>query len=310
MIKKISIVTPCLNEVENIPILLERLKNVITKLPNYAFEIIFIDNYSTDGTRELLRSIASNDSSIKVILNSRNYGHIRSPYFGLLRAQGDAVIYLASDLQDPPELIVSFINEWQIGNKLVLAVKPKSATHPLVHFFRRMYYKLLRKISEVEIVKDFTGFGLYDRSVVDYMRSLSEPYPFLRGIISEVGYSVKTIEFEQPERKFGISKNNFYTLYDIAWLGLISHSKIPLRIASFLGFIASGLSIVAAIFYLIIKLIYWENFPIGIAPLIIIQLGGIGLILIFLGILGEYVGSIHTYIRNRPLVVVDEEINF
>lgn len=310
MMKKISIVTPCFNEATNLPILYERISKVLINLEKYDYEIIFIDNCSTDGSREVLRKFAEGNKRVKLIFNSRNFGHIRSPYYGLTRASGDAVVYLASDLQDPPELIEQFIENWESGSKLVLAIKPKSSTNPIMHFTRRLYYKILDRISEIDVVKDFTGFGLYDKTVVNYLQQVRDPYPFLRGIISEVGFPIKTIEFEQPARKFGVSKNNFYTLYDIAWLGLISNSKVPIRIASMAGFLISAASFLAALIYIGIKLLYWRDYPIGVAPLIIIQLGGIGLILLFMGIVGEYIGSMHTFLRDRPLVVVDEEINF
>ncbi|NQW58325.1 MAG: glycosyltransferase family 2 protein [Polynucleobacter sp.] len=308
--KKISIVTPCYNEIENIPELVGRIKGAMSAQPVYDYEIIIIDNFSTDGTRDLLREMASYDHRLKIILNTRNFGHIRSPYYGLLSASGDAAIYMASDLQDPPELIGTFISEWNKGYKLVLATKPTSSENKLLHFVRKTYYRILDKISDVPIVRDFTGFGLYDKVVLDELRKIKEPYPFLRGIICELGYSIQTVSFNQPRRQRGVSKNNFYTLYDIALLGIVSHSKVPIRLASLLGFLIGLLSFIVAFVYLILKLIFWDNLPLGIAPIII---GGsfiFGVQMFLLGILGEYVGTILTYVQNRPIVVVEEKINF
>lgn len=308
--KKISIVTPCYNEVENLPELISRIRLAMSNLLAYDYEIVIIDNFSTDGTRELLRKLASEDRKIKVILNARNFGHIRSPYYGLLSATGDAAIYMASDLQDPPELIGQFIAEWVKGYKLVLATKPTSAENKLLHLIRKAYYRLLDKISDVAIVRDFTGFGLYDKVVLDELRKIKEPYPFLRGIICELGYSIKTVEFDQPRRQRGVSKNNFYTLYDIAWLGIVSHSKVPIRLASFFGFLIGFLSFVVAFIYLVLKIIFWDSLPLGIAPIII---GGsfiFGVQMFLMGVLGEYIGMILTYVQNRPVVVVEERINF
>lgn len=308
--KKISIVTPCYNELENLPELVNRIKLAMSDLPAYDYEIVIIDNFSTDGTRDLLRKMASDDERIKVILNTRNFGHIRSPYYGLLSASGDAAIYMASDLQDPPELIGKFISEWEKGYKLVLATKPTSAENRLLHLVRKSYYRLLDKISDVAIVRNFTGFGLYDGVVLDELRKIKEPYPFLRGIICELGYSIKTVDFNQPRRQRGVSKNNFYTLYDIALLGIVSHSKVPIRLASFFGFLIGLLSFIVAFVYLIFKIIFWDSLPLGIAPILIGGSFVFGVQMFLMGILGEYVGTILTYVQNRPVVVVEERINF
>lgn len=308
--KKISIVTPCYNEVENLPELIGRIKLVMSNLTTYDYEIVIIDNFSNDGTRELLRRLAAEDHRIKVILNARNFGHIRSPYYGLLSASGDAAIYMASDLQDPPELIERFISEWVKGYKLVLATKPTSAENKLLHLIRKAYYRLLDKISDVAIVRDFTGFGLYDKVVLDELRKLKEPYPFLRGIICELGYSIKTVAFDQPRRQRGVSKNNFYTLYDIAWLGIVSHSKVPIRLASLFGFLIGLLSFVVAFVYLVLKIIFWDSLPLGVAPIIIGGAFVFGVQMFLMGVLGEYIGLILTYVQNRPVVVVEERINF
>lgn len=232
--KKISFVSPTFNEGQNVEELYRRVKAVWDQYPQYSFEYIIIDNASTDDTVNRLRLLAEQDSRLKIIVNIRNFGHIRSPYWGLLQASGDAIIYLASDLQDPPELSPDFIREWERGWQVVLAVKPISEGSKLVHFFRKTYYRLLNKISDIELINDTTGFGLYDRRVMDEIREIQDPYPYFRGLICELGFPIKTIEFNQPRRLRGVSKNNFYTLFDIAMLGIVSHSLVPMRIASFL----------------------------------------------------------------------------
>lgn len=308
--KTISVVTPCFNEEDNVAELYKRLLEVANLFPNYLFEYIFIDNASTDKTVDLLKSFALNNFAVKIIVNTRNFGHIRSPYWGVLQSRGDATIYLASDLQDPPELIPKFIELWEKGAKVVMAVKPVSETGFFLHRIRKFYYKFLDKISDVDIIKDATGFGLYDKVVLDHVRKINDPYPYFRGIIAELGYEVSTISFIQSRRLRGLSKNNFYTLYDIAMLGIISHSLVPIRVASFLGFFIGLLSILIAVIFLIVKLLYWQNFPLGIAPIIIGMFLMFGIILIFIGLIGEYIGSIHTYLQKRPIVVEKERINF
>jgi len=279
-------------------------------LPKYDFEYVFIDNASTDRTVDILRGIASKDSRVKVILNTRNFGHIRSPYWGIINTKGDATIYLASDLQDPPELILNFIEEWRAGYKIVLATKPVSQTGRFIHFMRKIYYKFLNLISEVNIVKDATGFGLYDKKVLDQIRIINDPYPFLRGLICNLGYEIKIIPFNQPRRLKGISKNNFYSLFDIGMLGLISDTKLPLRISSFIGFIISITCLIIGFIYLIFKLVYWESFSAGIAPLIVSIFFLFGLLFGILGIVGEYILVIYTHVNNRPIIVEKERINF
>lgn len=308
--KKISIVTPTYNEEQNIIKLYERIKNTISQLENYIFEIIIIDNASTDNTKTLLREIAKKDKSVKLILNTRNFGHIRSPYWGILQANGDAIIYLASDLQDPPEYINSFVEEWEKGWRVVLAIKEKSKTNPIVHRLRKLYYLILDKITDIEIIRNSTGFGLYDKIVIDKIRFINDPYPFLRGLISELGYPVKRLEFEQPKREYGVTKNNIYSLYDIALLGIISHSNIPLRISSLIGYAISILSFILGLAYLVLKLNDWYAFPRGVAPIIILMFFFFGLLFIFLGLLGEYISVIYTHVRNRPIVVESERVNF
>lgn len=307
----LSIVTPCFNEEANVEELYQRVKVAINKIDKYDFELIFIDNHSEDKTVEKLKKIAASDYAVKVIVNTRNFGHIRSPYYGILQSRGLATIYLASDLQDPPEMIPEFIREWEEnGFKLVMATKPHSEGSPVVHYLRKSYYRLLDGISDISVVNDSTGFGLYDKEVLDHLRQLNEPYPFLRGLICELGYEIKTIPFVQPRRLRGITKNNFYTLYDIAMLGIISHSKLPIRIAAFAGFILGFLSLIVAIIFTVLKLLFWDAFPLGIAPVVIGLFFLLGIQLMFIGILGEYVGSIHTYLQKRPLVVEEERVNF
>jgi glycosyltransferase involved in cell wall biosynthesis len=308
--KLLSIVTPTFNEIDNIESLLDKIREAIVPLDQYEFEIIVIDNCSSDGTQEKIREIAGKDARIKAIFNVRNFGHIRSPYYGILQSNGVATIYLASDFQDPPDLIPKFIEEWEKGWKLVMAVKPVSKSSPLMHFLRKYYYKFLDNISDIEILKDATGFGLYDKKIIEHLKEINDPYPFLRGIICELGYPIKSIPFIQPRRLGGITKNNFYTLLDIAMLGLVSHSKVPIRIASLLGFLLGCVSILIALYFLVMKLILWDSFPLGSAPAIIGLFFMFGIQLFFVGILGEYIGSIHTHVRNRPIVVERERINF
>jgi dolichol-phosphate mannosyltransferase len=308
--KLLSIISPCFNEEQNISELYKRVLEEIKLFPQYDFEYLFIDNASTDGTVDLLRELTKLDSRVKVIVNTRNFGHIRSPYWGIINTKGEATIYLASDLQDPPELISQFIKEWEKGSKIVLAVKPVTSTNFILHALRRMYYKFLDGISEVPIVKDSTGFGLYDKIVLDKIREINDPYPFLRGLICELGYNIKTIQFCQPKRRKGVSKNNFYSLYDIALLGIVSHSMVPIRLASILGFTFGLLSIVMAFIIFIVKILFWNSLPLGYAPLGISMLLIFGVLLFFIGMLGEYVGVIHTYTQRRPIVVERERINF
>lgn len=308
--KLISIVTPTYNEIDNIDELLRRVKVATQHLSQYDFEIVVIDNCSTDGTQDRLREIAATDTRVKVIFNARNFGHIRSPYYGILQSGGAATVYLASDLQDPPEIIPELINQWESGYKLVMAVKPVSKSSPVMHFFRKSYYRLIDRISDVKIIKDSTGFGLYDKEVLDKLRKINDPYPFLRGLICELGYEVKTIQFVQPRRLGGITKNNFYTLFDIAMLGMVSHSKVPIRMAALVGFLLGTISILIAFVFLVLKLMFWNSFPLGSAPVVIGLFFLFGVLLFFIGIIGEYIGSIHTYLQNRPIVVEKERINF
>jgi len=308
--KFLSVISPCYNEEENVEELYRRVVAVMDRYSQYEFEYVFIDNASTDNTVEKLKNLAKKDCRVKVIVNTRNFGHIRSPYWGILQTTGAATIYLASDLQDPPEVIPRFIDEWEKGYKLVLATKPVSQSSPLMHSLRKLYYRVLDAISDVPLIADTTGFGLYDKVVLDGIRAVNDPYPYLRGLYCELGYEVKTVPFDQPRRLRGISKNNFYTLYDIAMLGVISHSLVPIRIASFLGFVMGSVSIVVALIFFVLKLLFWSSFPLGMAPLVIGMFFMFGILLFFIGLLGEYIGSIHTYVQRRPIVVEKERINF
>jgi glycosyltransferase involved in cell wall biosynthesis len=309
-VKKLSIVTPCYNERDNVEELHRRIKDIVSKLAGYDYEHIYIDNASTDGTQELLRKIAKGDPKVRVIINARNFGHIRSPFHGLMQATGDAAIILASDFQDPPDLIPDFVKKWEEGYSAVVGVKNKSEESPLFFFVRRCYYRLVHRLADTEIIQNYTGFGLYDRAVLDFCRRLNDPYPYFRGLISEIGLPTAIITYVQPVRKRGITKNNFYTLYDMAMLGITNHSKVPLRIATMLGFAMSFLSLLAAIGYLIYKLLFWDRFSVGIAPVVIGLFAFSSVQLFFIGILGEYIGAIHTQVLNRPHVVEKERINF
>jgi dolichol-phosphate mannosyltransferase len=306
----ISVVAPCYNEEDNVDELHRRVAAVIALSPQHTLELLFIDNASSDRTSERLRAIAAADPRVKVILNARNFGHVRSPMHAILQATGDAVVPMASDLQDPPEMLADFIAGWERGYRKVVAIKPVSHGNPLVSGLRRLYYSTLNRISEIPLINDFTGFGLYDRRVIDYLRSLNDPYPYFRGLVSEVGYDTLVVAFEQPRRLRGVTKNNFYTLYDIAMLGITNHSKLPLRIATIGGFAMSALSLLIALGYLLYKLARWDEFAVGQAPLVIGLFFLFSIQLFFIGLLGEYVLAIHRHVLNRPLVVEKERINF
>jgi glycosyltransferase involved in cell wall biosynthesis len=311
MKKFISIVTPCYNEEDNVEEISREVRSVMGSLPQYDYEHIFIDNDSRDRTQELLRKMAAEDKRIKVIINSRNFGHIRSPFYGILQAEGDAVIFIVCDFQDPPSLIPDFIKKWEEGHRIVIGVKTTSNVAPIMHAVRSFYYRLLNRLSEIELVNNFTGFGLYDKSVIQTLRRIHDPYPYFRGLISEIGFFPHAVlEYDQPARRRGFSKNNFYTLYDMALLGITNHSKVPLRMATMIGFISSILFFIIATGYLVAKLLFWQTFQLGLAPLIIGIFFTASVQLFFIGILGEYIGSIHTKVMNRPLVVEKERINF
>jgi len=308
--KIISIVTPCYNEEENVAEVCRQVKGVFAELPQYDYEHIFIDNASKDETVNILKAIAKEDGRVKIIVNARNFGQVRSPYHALLQTVGDAAMFLAADLQEPPVLIKDFIKKWEEGYKIVIGVKNKSRENPIVFTVRKSYYDILKKFADVEQIKNFNGFGLYDRAFIDTIKKFDDPYPYFRGMISEVGFERAEIGYVQAERKKGRSHSTFYDLYDIAMLGFVNHSKAPLRLASFIGFGMSILSFLVALIYLVRKLLFWQQFQLGLAPLVvgIFLLGSLQLF--FIGILGEYLGSVYTQIKHRPLVVEKERINF
>lgn len=308
--KKISILTPCYNEEENVAVLCERIRAVMKTLPQYDYEHVFIDNASKDNTVALIRKEIEKDPHIRCIVNARNFGHIRSPFHGIRQCYGDAVIQMVSDLQDPPEMIPALVEKWEAGHKVVVGVKNKSKENKLMYAVRSLFYNLISRMSEVEQIKQFTGFGLYDKQFVDVLREIDDPYPYLRGLVAELGFDIATVEFVQPRREHGRTKNNFYTLYDMAMLGFVNYSKVPLRMACFLGFGVAIVSLLVALVYLIYKLIYWNTFSAGQAPLVIGLFFFSAVQLIFIGIVGEYVGAVHTQVRKRPLVIEKQRINF
>lgn len=306
----ISIVTGCYNEVDNVELLHEKIRAEFLKLPQYQFEHIFIDNDSRDGTQEKLLALAEKYPNVKLIFNARNFGHIRSPYHALLQAKGDAVISVVADLQDPPEKIPEFLKQWEAGFKVVIGVKPSSDENFLMFNLRKFYYWGMGKIAEVRLIKNFTGFGLYDQSVIAELRNYQEPYPYFRGLIAEMGFEVCEISYHQPIRQHGKTKNNFYTNFDMAMLGMTSHSKVPLRLATMAGFGLGLISFLLALIYLIYKLIFWNSFQLGTAPMLIGLFFFAGVQLFFIGILGEYMLNIFTRIQNRPHVVEKKRVNW
>jgi glycosyltransferase involved in cell wall biosynthesis len=310
MKKLISICTSCHNEEDNLDELCRRIRDVFATLPRYRYEIVILDNGSTDGTAAALRRIAAADPHVRVILNARNFGVSRSGFHALLQTSGDAAITVVSDLQDPPELIPQLIEKWEAGYKIAIGVKNESEESPLFFAVRRFYYYLIGRLSDAPLVKNYTGFGLYDRRVVEILREMDDPYPYFRGLVCDIGFERAEIPFVQPKRKRGFSKHNFYNLYDIAMLGITNHSKVPLRLATFSGFCLAGFSLFVAMAYLAYKLLYWNEFQLGLAPLVIGLFFFSAVQLLFIGILGEYIGAIHTQVLHRPLVIEKERINF
>ncbi|PKL92481.1 MAG: glycosyltransferase [Candidatus Goldiibacteriota bacterium HGW-Goldbacteria-1] len=309
--KKISVMIPAYNEQDNIKPLCEEIKKVFTqKMTGYEYKILIIDNFSGDNTKKIVEDICQTDKNIKAIFNAKNFGAIRSSYYGLLQASGDCVISMCADFQDPPEMIEQFVKEWEKGYKIVIGIKRKSKENPVMYMFRTAYYKLIRKIADVDQIEHFTGFGLYDKEFIKVLRKLDDPMPYLRGIVAELGFERKEIEYEQQKRRFGKTKNNFFTLYDIAMLGITSYSKVVMRLATLAGFAIAGLSFLIALTYLIMKLVFWDRFPMGTAPIIIsiFFLGSVQLF--FIGFLGEYILNINTRVMKRPLVVEEKRINF
>lgn len=309
-VKTISIITPCYNEEDNVVELYTRVRAVIASLGHYKYEHIFIDNASEDRTVEVLKELAAADPNVKVIVNARNFGHVRSPMHAFWQAQGDAVIGIVADLQDPPEMIADFVRYWEEGYSMVLAIKRTSGENPLMFWARKKYYRLVNRLSSIETFENFTGFGLYDRRVVDLVKSFADPYPYFRGMIAEIGLPHKKLYYDQPGRKRGITKNNFYTLYDYGMLGIINHSKVPLRLMTFLGFGGAIAAFLIGLIYLVYKLLFWRSFSLGIAPVVIGMFLISSILLLFMGVLGEYIGAIHTQIQHRPFAVERERVNF
>jgi len=309
--KKISIMIPCYNEEENVvPISEAVVRELTDSLPEYDYEILFIDNDSKDNTRPLLREICKKNPKIKAIFNVKNFGQFNSPYYGMLQTTGDCTICMCCDFQDPVDMIPKLVHEWENGYKIVCAIKTTSKENKIMRFLRTCYYKLIRKMSDVEQIEHFTGFGLYDKSFIEVLRNLKDPSPFLRGIVAELGYRRKDIPYEQAKRRAGKTHNNFYTLYDAAMLSFTSYTKIGLRLATFCGIGVGIISFLVGLVYLILKLIMWDNFPMGMAPVLIGMcfLGSVQLF--FIGLLGEYVLNINTRVMNRPLVIEEERLNF
>lgn len=309
--KKISIMIPTYNEEENVELLYEAIMNEFKEhLKNYKYEILFIDNKSKDNTREKIRNIAKKDKNVRAIFNAQNFGQFNSPYYGLTQTTGDCTISMCADFQDPVEMIHKFVKEWENGYKIVIGIKTKSKENKLMYLFRSIYYKLIKKFSDVEQIEHFTGFGLYDKDFINVLRNLKDPQPYMRGIVAELGYERKEIEYVQAKRLHGKTSNNFLKLYDAAMLGFTSYTKIGMHIATILGFIIAALCILIGIIYLVLKLIYWDKLPTGIAPILISMFFIGGVQLFFIGFLGEYIVNINARVMNRPLVVEEERVNF
>tara|TARA_B100000780_G_scaffold278180_1_gene250892 strand:- start:3116 stop:4042 length:927 start_codon:yes stop_codon:yes gene_type:complete len=306
---KISIVTPTFNEDQNIQKLCLDIKKEMEKL-SLDYEHIIIDNSSTDNTIKILKEICNKDKKVKVIINSKNYGHIKSPFYGILQTTGDACILMASDFQDPVELIPEYIEKWKKGSKIILGEKIKSEESSIIFSARKLFYKFLNKISETKLSENTTGSGIFDKTVVEKLRKINDPYPYFRGLLNEIGETVETIKFNQPNRLLGKTKNNFFTLYDIGMLGIVKHSRMPLRFMILIGFLSSLISFGIAIFYLIYKILFWNSFELGIAPLVIGIFLFASIQILLIGIIGEYIGIILLHQRNMPLVVEKERINF
>lgn len=308
--KKISVMVPTYNEEENVVPLSESIIAELEKLPQYDYELLFIDNDSKDSTREKLKMLCNKNHKIKAIFNAKNFGQFNSPFYGMLQTTGDCTICMCADFQDPVEMIPKFIHEWEQGYKIVSAIKTSSRENPIMRFLRTCYYKLIKKMSNVEQIEHFTGFGLYDKSFINVLRELDDPMPFLRGIVAELGFRRKDISYEQQQRRAGKTSNNWYSLYDAAMLSFTSYTKIGMRIATIIGFFISFISIAIGFVYLILKLLHWDSFAMGDAPMLIgmFVLGGIQLF--FIGLLGEYILNINSRIMKRPLVIEECRLNF
>ena len=309
--KKISILIPCYNEEENVaPISQAVIETMERDLPQYEFELVFIDNDSTDQTRNILRGLCAADRRIKAIFNARNFGQFNSPYYGMLQVTGDCVIEMVADFQDPVEMIPKYVAEWENGYKIVIGIKTSSRENKMMYWLRSCYYKTIKKLSDVEQIEHFTGSGLYDREFIEILRNLNDPTPFLRGIVAELGYKRKEIPYEQPRRRAGKTHNNFYRLYDAAMLSVTSYTKAGLRLATIFGSICSAASMVVALVYLVMKLIWWDRFPAGMAPMLIGMLFLGSVQIFFIGLLGEYIMSINQRVMKRPLAIEEERLNF
>ena len=311
--KKISIVIPCYNEQDNVGPISEAVRAQFANVPllqKYDWEIIFMDNDSRDATRDRIRELCAADKHIKAIFNAKNFGQFNSPYYGMLQTDGDATMLMAADFQDPPELIEQYVAGWEEGYKIVIGIKEQSSDGRFIYALRCLYYKMIRKFSQVDQIEHFTGFGLYDREFIKVLRDLDDPTPFLRGIVAELGFRRKEIPYSQPKRRAGKTSNNFYTLYDAAMLSFTSYTKIGLRIATFAGAFCAGLSMLVALIYLIMKLIWWDRFPAGMTPLLIGMLFLGSVQIFFIGLVGEYILSINQRVMKRPLVVEEERLNF
>lgn len=309
--KTISIMVPCYNEEENVvPLSKAIIETIETQLPAYDYELLFIDNCSKDNTQALIRELCRQNPKIKAIFNAKNFGQFNSPYHGMCQTTGDCTITMCADFQDPVEMIPKFVEKWEEGYKIVCGIKTSSKENRLMYFLRSCYYRTIKKMSAVEQIEHFTGFGLYDKRFIQVLRDLKDPTPFIRGIVAELGFKRCDVEYTQPRRRGGKSKNNWYSLYDAAMLSFTSYTKIGLRLATFVGFALSALSFLAALVYLVLKLIYWNRFPAGTTPILlaVLLLGSIQLF--FIGLLGEYILSINQRSMNRPLVVEEERINF
>jgi glycosyltransferase involved in cell wall biosynthesis len=308
--KTLTILTPCYNEEENVRELYLQVRAAVIAAGDYKYEHLFIDNASTDNTLNELKAIAAQDRNVKIIRNTRNFGQVRSPMHALYQATGDAVIGIVADLQDPPEMIVDMIHKWEEGYPVVICVKLTSGENALMFWIRKQYYKLVKRLSGVETYENYTGFGLYDRKVVDVIKKFDDPYPYFRGMVAEAGFQHFDIPYHQPARKHGITKNNFYSLYDLAMLAITNLSKVPLRLVIFTGFVGALVSVLVSLAYLIYKLVFWSHFSVGVAPLVIGVFFFMSIQMLFMGIIGEYIGTIHTLVQKRPLVVEQERINF
>lgn len=309
--KTISIVVPCYNEEENVGALAAAIRETFRRsLPEYAYELIFIDNDSADRTRDIIRQLCAEDGGIKGIFNAKNFGQFNSPYYAMLQSTGDCTILMAADFQDPVEMIPQYVKEWEAGYKIVIGIKKSSQENPFMYWLRGCYYKMIKRLSDVEQIEQFTGFGLYDAKFIRVLRDLDDPTPFLRGIVAELGFRRKEIPYEQPLRRAGKTSNNFYKLYDAAMLSITSYTKVGLRLATIFGSICCGISMLVAVVYLVMKLVYWDRFPAGMAPLLIGMcfLGSVQIF--FIGMVGEYILSINSRVMKRPLVIEEERINF